>query len=560
MPSKKSRKFTRKGILFNYRLFILLLLIIFLLIRVQGLETTKIAGGDYDRYLDTLWAYEIKKDNYVPKHPFPNSPPSLYSNANGYRFNLIPALIRLFLHLVSDIKIEDTRSLPVLEIFFFLIIYLLARTLYQKRMESVILCLFLYFFFMYIVCTYINGINRIGLFYSYLFLFIYVFLKTTNRSITKLSSVGLIFLLYLIPLYSTSAITISIFLLILYLFHFLEHRRFSQFFVVTIYISACILYYFLIYEFMGHTIIAINNRLENTGLNINLFKFIHLGAWEGKFVYTPHYTIAERFFLVYPYLILGFLLLFALRTSIVTVKRTKKLNSYIILLFSFLLYGLMAFIVNAIIVFPTSGLDVIDIFSFFSPLFAAGMLDGIFLKDRYKEQERTMKVSGLNRYRDVSRISSSKILQLIFLFLILSLGIYSNFNYMTLETRKEEKVTSDEINACLWLYKYQLNDSTVTSDFHMISTYVTLNKFNASHFLPMKDDEMIIELYYRVNHTYLHEKKVNYYIVSYDMRHYYIKHFIGTRTVPNPDLDNKLSVYNKVYDNNQLIFEITYSH
>jgi hypothetical protein len=190
---------------------------------------------------------------------------------------------------------------------------------------------------------------------------------------------------------------------------------------------------------------------------------------------------------------------------------------------------------NSLGLFYTAALDYISIFGWLSPFFAAFPL-GIFwlLREKY--------------LFPIKQLISLSIVG------ILLIGLIGVFNYYSLEHKIAENVLPSEIAASHWL---EGKDLVIASDLHFVSTYVTVAGVDARHFLLMDNDiSAIRKIYYDVDLKYIKIKStecfvegLNSFVVTKKMENAFISHFIGTRTIPNPRLENILSAKaEKLYD------------
>jgi hypothetical protein len=536
--------------------FILILATLFIVLQLYFLSGSQLPGGNYDRYLDKIWADQITTTGYITANPFPNYP-SLLSNANAYGFNIIPALITAILGDVSGLGSTEVRLIPITGFIFMASVVLLAHALYRGRYVDTILALLLSTFFIYMNLGMAGNLNRIGLSYSIFFFFLYSFIKMSKSESVAFLFMGNLFLLFYIFIYSSNAISIIPFILVLSIFKNPNRMRRKKMLLLTIYVLISFLYYLIIVVFLQGGINQVFGIIESRGFSFK-WPFSSPGIWPGGSVYSPHYSWIDWFFLVYPFLILGVFLLFSIASRIRIWKRINSFTIYDQILIAFIVFYAVSILFNSLAGFATAGFDYIALFGWFVPILAVYGLDILFvwqpinedhefnsqLDSRIEKRKIVLRVRSLRDTRLVNKVASIFIV----IFLI-GLGVIGIFHYGELEPRAGEQVSSNEIQSSIWL---EGKGVKVTSDLHFLSTYVAIAGSNASHFIPW-DADMIQQEYYKVNFTFMREYGIDTFILTAGMEKYYIANFVGTRTLPNPDLDRLLSANSSCnYDNGEV--------
>src|SRR2546430_12084786 len=153
-----------------FALAILLLMFIFLAAEVAVSKRSLLSTGKYDRYLDPLWAKQIILSGGITHNPFPKGP-LLFSNANSYGFNLLPAMSLVVGNFLTGIDVLTLHNSPLFALFFFTSLLLAAHALYGERRTAFLLSLFLGCLFFYVNNAILHKMNRIALSYSWSFLF-----------------------------------------------------------------------------------------------------------------------------------------------------------------------------------------------------------------------------------------------------------------------------------------------------------------------------------------------------------------------------------------------------
>jgi hypothetical protein len=471
-------------------------------------NNTLLSAGNYGRYLDIIWSKDIISSGHIRENPFPTYP-SLFSNANSYKFNLLPAVIIVELSSVLGVGIYDVQMTPILGIIFFFSVLIIGYELYDKNHLALIVIIILEFFLLYINIQISREINRIVLAYIFFNIFLYVFLKLQNKNNIQYIIIAIFILIVSIFSYSSLAISFIFLLFLLYIFKYFSSGDLKHLNILLIYFIISISYYLIETDFLKGGIINLENSISNSNYFINILQFMNPGVWPSKFAYIPPYSLSESFLLIIPYIILGVIFLFTVFIRLKNIIKSSIITKFDIFLFSTLFFIIGIALFNSLAIIPTSGLDYISLFTWLAPLSCVFLF--IILK---------------------TRIKPLKFYTIIIILLIV--GILSINNYYTLDQQKAENVTYEETNSASWLANN--SDGKIVSDLHYVSTYVTLFDYDAPHFLPMTNDiETIEKTYYDIDINYLQNESVEYYVVSKNMKNNSISTFAGPRIIPNPN-------------------------
>lgn len=526
----------------NFYLLIAALGIFFILLEVWISSGTMLSPDNYGRYLEPLWANDILISGHLRENPFPNEV-SLYSNANSYIFNFIPAITIVVINLATGIGINKIQMTPIYGVLFFFSIILVSNALYNRKLTAIIFAILLFCFLTYSNNLIARDMNRIILSYSVFYFFLYSFISSKNRSDIRFRLMQIFFIIFFIFTYSSNSISVILLILILAMFEVFTTKKIEKINIGILYLTICLLYYLILTDFLTSGIVGFKRIFEAKGFTFQYSLFTKPGMWPTEMQYFPIYSWLDWFFLIYPFIINGILLLLAFLARLKEIFRKRIITLYDELLFSILIFILSIIIFNALAVFPTAGLDYIALFSWFSPLLSVYSLDKVYSLGGGLFFNSIIPRKSHKSFKNRKSMTKLKIISII---LIISLGLAGILNYNTLDQRDAEKVSQKEVAASCWLGKMDL---IVTSDLHFISTYVTINGVNAHHFLPM-DKDFINQLYYNVNTSNLKSKEIDAFVVTKAMKSSYITHFLGSRTIPNPNLDVELSTDTyKIYDN-----------
>lgn len=533
----------------NYYLSILLFIILFILLEVLISLGTQLSPGTYGRYLDTLWASQITQTGHITDYPFPITP-GLYSNANAYHFNLIPSVIISTFNLITNIDIIKIQMLPIYGFAYIISIILSAYALYKKNIVALIFAILLSCFFLYPINGLSREINRIILSYFIFFFFLYSFIQFEKKKDYRFGILQAFFLIYFIFTYSSIAVS-SIFLIaLIVLLEALRSKDKIKINLGILYLSVCLFYYLLITDFLTSGIIAIKTITATRGIDLDFSSIFSMGGWPTPNKYTPQYTIIDRFFLIYPFIMLGIFMLITFLSRLKRYKTTKTLKIYDVIFFSSVIFIPLILLFNTFAILPTSGLDYIALFGWLAPILAVYSLKQIYcgeiqFSEIIKKLVIKLRLTKISLHLPKFNISLHKF-KVIIIAMIILLGIISIYNYNSLEIRKTEAVSVQEVATASWL---GLQNQKITSDFNFLSTYVTINFKNANHYIPL-NEKSVNSTYYQFNKSSLQIKDVKIFVITDDMRNHYIFNFEGTRTLPNHQLDIILSNSNeKIYDN-----------
>ncbi|GEM_PF-4747171 len=503
---------------FSYMLVIFLLMS-FLAVQYLTSSQSVLSPGNYGRYLDTMWANELIENGFLRAAPFPDYP-SLFSNANSYHFNLIPSIFIAVINLVTSIPITKIQMLPLYGIVFFFSTLLVGLALYQKNYLSAIFVILLACFFTYPNNQIIREINRIALSYIVFYYFLYIFLNETRLQDIRFRLLEVFFAIFFIFTYSSNAVSVSLLIMLLYSFRAYRNKNIMSFLLSLLYFIVCIYYYLIISDFLVSGILVLKQISFNDPFSFLFTMFSMPGIWPSELVYIPSYTIFDWFFLIYPFIVLSLLLVLTFIYKFKELLSNRYLGPYMEIYLAIGTFILLIILFNSFAKVYSAGFNYISLFSWLSPLLAAHFLSKYLNKDSYF------------------------MLRLLSLAIIFGLGIYGIFNYSLLDPREGEIVSEKEVKAGEWL---RWDGLIVSSDFHFLSTYVTINTKKAHHYLPKSDDKFF---FYYPDKGALKINHINLFVVTNIMKEKYITHFDGTRTTPSPSLTAALSSsLSKVYIN-----------
>ncbi len=546
----------------NRNLLLVLAVVLFLCVEFHISSETELSGGNYGRYLDSLWARQIVSSGRIGQNPFPTAP-SLFSNANGYAFNLMPAATLALLNILAGFDVLQAQITPLYGVLFLLSVFLAASALYRGRPLMAILTVALSCFFVYTVNQDAREVNRIILFYGLLNLFLYSFIISRTRPSISVKALELFFAVSAIFAYSSSAVSAIVFVGLLSLADAYRTRRPLASGTGMIYGAACLSYYLLVTGFLVGGLAAFKQVLDTRGFSFETWLFTAPGVWPAQLVYVPSYSAVDWFFLLYPFAVLGVLLAVSTYLRIRRWRRERYIEVYDEVLVSFI--GFMAFVVifNSLALFPSAGLDYISIFGLLAPILCVYPFS-VFFKRAADDDTINSTVGGERERSDSQQVGrrldvrspflGKETIAVCVVALALVTGTIGIFHYSDLGPRVGEQVGSAEISAAKWLLG---KDVVVSSDLHFVSTYVTLGGTSARHFLPMDANLSAIRaIYYDANTSFLAAKGVTVFVVTRSMESSYITHFVGTRTLPNRELSAEYGAqWNAIYDNGlQTIF------
>lgn len=524
--------------------------ILFLALEIWISSGSELSPGNYGRYLDAIWAEDILLSGHLRNTPFPTDP-SLFSNANSYRFNLVPAETIAIVNQLTGFPVTEIQMMPLFGIVFFFSAVLVARAIYRGSTQGAILAVLLTFFLAYTNNGIAAEVSRIVLSYSLFFLFLYSFFRSKDSCRLRYAIMQVLFLLFFILAYSSYSVSLVPMVFVMCVSEVARTKRMKQLYLFGAYSVGVLLYYLIMTDFMAGGIGKFGQVLSEG------FRFSFLlrtpGIWPTERAYVPIYSWFDWFFLLFPVLVIGILLSLAtFRYSIPNVRK-RRITNHDELLGSFVVFLLFVVVFNGFFVFATAGLDFIVVFFWLAPV-----LSVLPLLNRFGEScsrkvlpGATSTVSGLRSVNRYSRnaFRGGNLAAAIIVCIILVIGVIGQFNYSALDQREGERVSVAEVQAASWLGGLHL---TIVSDLHFTSTYVTIGSINAAHFLPMGVD-MIDELYYDVNVSFMISHGIDAFVVTESMRTHYLTHFIGTRTVPNADLCLMLSAQsNLIFSNGEV--------
>ena len=502
--------------------------------------------GNYGRYLEAIWANDIIQYEHIRNEPFPTYP-SLFSNANGYRFNLLPAITLSTASLITDAAITSLQIMPLYGFAFFFSVVLVAHAIYRSRQQEILMAVVLSFFFLYPNNGIASEVNRIVLSYSIFFLFIYCLVRNNKGGDLRFDALGMMFLLFFIMCYSSNAISAVPFVLAFFLLRYSRTGEKTGLLLLVLYMIITTFYYLVITDFLAGTLLGFSDTLRDEGLQFH-FLFTRPGIWPIESAYTPDYSLMDWFLLALPFAIIAILALL----SFSVVKRgqyaTRVTDDYLTLVYSFAVFIIFSIVFNGFMAFPTAGLDYIVLFSWAAPVLSAPGLT-VLLSSHKKERTPSSRPRYLIRVRtDRSHFRARNgiaghyrrlvpLLRPMILVVIVGFGIMAIVSNEYLPQRAGERVTTSETVSSYWFGEMNLN---ITSDLHYTSVYVTLMGESGSHVLPM-DEESIESYYYKIDLTLLKSSGVEAYILTRTMETQYISHFVGGRTIPNPELALALS-------------------
>lgn len=530
-------------------LAIILLMLIFLTAEVVISKRSEISTGNYDKYLDPLWAKQILQSGRVTNDPFPSAP-SLFSNANSYGFNLLPALEIAVDSQVTDVGLLPLHNSPVFALLFFAGLLLAARSLYGPRKVSILPVLFLGCLFFYTNNAIAHEMNRIVLAYSLFYLFLYAYFRADATQRFGFHALAVIFLLVFIFAYSSDAVTALVPVFVFVGFEARRSKERNRVNIAILYGTTCVAYYLVVTNFLAAGISGFKTALEEQGFNIDFSTLFRPSGWPSSLQYLPRYSIIDWALLVYPLLVMGFLFAIALFQHRRAIGSLRPDTPYVSLLIAGSVYLLAVLVANASALLPSAGLDITALFGWIAPLVCGDPLDRFLNRNPQpgliESQNRTDEPAEprvqVPRYQ-ANTIRARKAAIVVVAFMI---GTVSLANYYTLSPRNGEIVTGQDVAASSWL---GTADLVVVSDLHFLSTYVAIEGKQALHYLPL-DRPSIEEVFYRVNLSFVREHGATAFVVTDSMMSDYISHFDGTRTVPNPNLGNAVSAeWNLVYDN-----------
>jgi len=533
-----------------FALAILLLLLVFLTTEVVISKRSLLSTGKYDRYLDPLWAQEIIKNGAITNNPFPTGP-SLFSNANSYGFNLLPAMSLVVNNLLSGIGVLSLHSSPLFALFYFVSLFLAAHALYGERRATVLLSLFLGCLFFYVNNAILHEMNRIALAYSVFFVFVYAYLKTEARARMQFHLLAVFLLLLFVFTYSSDAVTA---LVLVFVFIGLEARRsrkHDRFNLVALYFTTCIAYYLIATDFLAAGFRSFKAALEFQGFSIDFSTLFRPSGWPARLQYIPQYSPLDWFLLAYPLAVLGFLFAGSIVKHWKAVRRLRPTTPFESLWIASMFYVVAVLVANASALLPSAGLDFVAIFGWLAPLLCAEPRNRLInfgtlasSPSPLREVDTSLvdghSASGRQKGGPARRVVLAAVTA------SLILGSASVVNYYGLQPRTGEVVGAQEVAAANWLGNSKF---VVVSDLHFLSTYVAVADGKALHFLPL-DRGSIESTFYAVNLSFIESHGADAFVVTNIMESDYISHFDGTRTVANPSLGQAIgSQWNRIYDN-----------
>lgn len=472
--------------------------------------------------------------------PFPRVS-GLFSNANGYVFNIITPLSLALMSLILGVNVTTIQIMPIYAALFFASVILVSNALYHRKFAIIVTLLFSCFF-LYLLNDLAAEVNRIIFSYSMFFFFLYTFINAETRKSNSYRILQLFFLSIFVFTYSTDAVSLTLFIIVLFALEAYRTRAVSKLTPAILYCLIVIVLYLFLTDFLKGALTSIVADFSQP-IHMNFSFFFSPGVWPGQLVYTPTYGTIDWFFLAYPFVVLATILLLTTSNRLrVLWKAPRTLSMYDEILISFIVFVVGITLSNAVFQIASAGVDYTSLFAWFSPIFVFPIIDGLF-----KRSHKHLSLGRSLVATDQTKIS----LKFLAILLIISIGLLGIFNYYRLGVRQGEIVTQQEVVAAAWIGNTQARGLVVTSDLHFLSTYVTINGVNATHFLPVEANITLLEgLYYNVSKSTLAENGIQLYVVSNNMQNLYITEFVGTRTIPSPNLESILSSLegDKIYD------------
>ena len=501
----------------NIILLIVLLLLLFVLIETLLHINTALPFDPYRRYLEPVWATSIIEKGHFSQNQFPDQ--SLFSNANAYSINIIPALTISTLHLITGISILQIENMPVYAVPFLLSLAIAAYIMYKKNKTAMIIAVLLGCFFLFPINYEADSPNRIILCYTFFNLMFYALLNKYIWNSLPGVIVGTFIILFFIITYSTFSVTAIPFVFGFCLLESIRLRKFSNMNIAIIFVIVCLTYYFLISNFLTPAIQGLRASLNNNNIEFVLPIFRSwANIWPVDIAYiSPSRSYFSLFFSMYAIVSIAILIMITVFFRIKQIAKNRQLTSFDNFWLAFCLIVLFAFLAAPLKI-ETAGLGIQNIISIFGSILSVYIVVEIFLWLKRKQ----FKIYILNCV----------------IVVVIIAGIFGIFyNYYSDEQIKARQISNQEIQMSYWLGSSNL---VVCSDFNFLSAYLAVNGPKALHFLPM-GTTYVNEIYYEADVPTMRSLGIQAFVITRQMKHDLLGQFIGAATRSVPELESILS-------------------
>jgi len=518
----------------NFILLIVLLLLLFVLIAIFLHINTALPFDPYRRYLEPVWATSIIERGHFSQNQFPNQ--SLFSNANAYSINIIPALTISTLHLITGISILQIENMPIYAVPFLLSLAIAAYIMYKKNKIAVIIAILFGCFFLFPVNYEADSPNRIILCYTFFNLMFYALLNKNLWNSLPGVIAGTFIILFFIFTYSTFSITAIPFVFCFCLLESIRLRKFSNMNIAIIFVIVCLTYYFLISNFLTPALQDLRASINNIEFVLPIFRN-WANIWPADITYiSPPQSYFSLFFSMYAIVSIAILIMITIFFRIKQIAKNRQLTSFDSFWLAFCLVVLFAVLVAPLKI-ETAGLGIQNLICIFGSIIAVYSVVEIFLWLKRK-QFKTYIFNCLVVMTIISGI----------------FGIF--YNYYHNEQIQALQVSNQEIQMIRWLGSSNL---VVCSDFNFLSAYLAVNGPKSLQFLPM-DTTYVNEIYYEADVPTMRSLGIQAFVITQQMKQDLVGQVIGapTRSVPELEaiLSSKLNVQKIFASGENTIFVI----